>query len=405
MTEVAAGLSQASAEAIIESLRSGIPPTGHLRSFTVGRSHEIAQLEQTLGHGAADRGAALLVQANYGAGKTHLLRLLRELAFDAGYAVALVTVDSQGGVRFNRMDQVAAAVMRSVELDGNTASGIWNVFEAFGAIDPGSLSVEGQDTYERITARGRWDLSMELRSPGVYVALRTWVNVLRPSVRDVIIGWLSHPWEYKTARRRLYDELILALPVGLRDPRPDSAFYRDGVFVFDAGGHQQAWSVLADLDKLVRLCGRRGLVLLFDEFEDVIQNLNNIGWQQDAFYNLFRLFIGEDFPGLSYFAVTPEFVYKCQERLYDRQVYYFPVERFAELKRLEMTPIGPRDFTELAHRIRAVHGTAYGWDADDEYTDDEIDDEVTVLFTSQSTDQVRQAVEGLVGALDERLDG
>jgi len=36
------------AQRIIESLRQGIPPTGHVRRFTVGRESEIQQLKNRL---------------------------------------------------------------------------------------------------------------------------------------------------------------------------------------------------------------------------------------------------------------------------------------------------------------------------------------------------------------------
>lgn len=401
MSDSTASISPFDAEAIIESLRAGIPPAGRLREFTVGRRHEIERLESTL---EDQRDSALLVQANYGAGKTHLLRLLREMAFEKGYAVALVTVDSKAGVRFNRMDQIAGAVMRDIELDASTPPGVWNVFEAFGELEVEDLAPGPQQIYKRITANGRWDMSSELESPGLYVALRTWIHVTASNARHRIQDWLSYPWEYTSNRKELYSYLIETLPPSVRDPRPDSEFYSDGVFVFNAGGHRQAWEALGDIDKLVRVCGRRGLILLFDEFEDVIQNMNNIRLEQAAFVNLFRLFNGQDFPGRSYFAVTPEFSYKCRERLFDKFVYSFPVERFDELERLEMTPIEAEDFGVLASLIRSVHGRAYEWDADNEYADHEVEDLVTSLFANTSADQVRQAVEGLVESLDQRLD-
>ncbi len=166
-------LDTSSATKAIESLRLGIPPLGHLRSFTVGRSEEIGQLERSLANGGLDsRGSARLVQAMYGAGKTHLMRLLRELALDAGYCVALVTVDSQAGVRFNRMDQVAGAVMRELEIDPDRGPGAWHLFERFGDLEPDDLAAADRTVHERITAEGRWDMTTEMDSAGLYVALR-----------------------------------------------------------------------------------------------------------------------------------------------------------------------------------------------------------------------------------------
>lgn len=89
------------AERIIESLRCGTPPEGHVTEFTVGRGEEVNELKSILLSGSTN---ALLIKSNYGSGKTHLLRLTREMALSSGYAVSLITLDSKSGVRFNRMD-------------------------------------------------------------------------------------------------------------------------------------------------------------------------------------------------------------------------------------------------------------------------------------------------------------
>ncbi|HEU5149554.1 MAG TPA: BREX system ATP-binding domain-containing protein [Iamia sp.] len=397
-------MSRSEAEKAIESLRTGIPPVGHLRRFTVGRASEIQRLEETLRRPNEHRGEALLVQANYGAGKTHLLRLIRELALDEGFAVALVTVDSRSNVRFNRMDQVAAAVMRELEVDHSSGKGAWTLFDAFAACDPTLLNARQRDVHERISAGGRWDMSDELKSPGLWVALRAWIHASTDATRDLVKDWLSSPWSYESTPGEMYRQLVAGLRPAVRDPRPDRTMFSEGVFHFRKHGHAQAWSVLSDLDVLSRLCGRRGLVLLFDEFEDVIQNMNNIGLEQDAFVNLFRLFSGERFGGMSYFAVTPDFAEKCRDRIYSKMLYEFPVERFNDLARFEVSPIRKRDLVGLAESIRTTHGCAYEWEAQGRYTDRELEALVERLYRRRSADQIRQAIQGIVVALDERID-
>ena len=66
----------------IESLRKGIPPDGLVREFTVGREDEIEDLSSRLKDNV---GTALLLKANYGSGKTHLLRFIREEALENDY--------------------------------------------------------------------------------------------------------------------------------------------------------------------------------------------------------------------------------------------------------------------------------------------------------------------------------
>jgi chromosomal replication initiation ATPase DnaA len=98
---------------VIESLRKGIPPDGFVSHFTVGRQNEINQLTRWL---SEQNGGALLLNANYGSGKTHLLRFIREKALAKNYAVSTITLDAGSAVRFNRMDQMFGSVLRNIEL-------------------------------------------------------------------------------------------------------------------------------------------------------------------------------------------------------------------------------------------------------------------------------------------------
>ena len=90
-------------------MRKGIPPDGFVRYFTVGRESEIAQLRAKLN---PNGGGALLLKANYGSGKTHLLRFIREHALEENWVVSVISLDSAAAVRFNRMDQIGRASCR-----------------------------------------------------------------------------------------------------------------------------------------------------------------------------------------------------------------------------------------------------------------------------------------------------
>lgn len=84
-----------------------------VKHFTVGRQSEVAQLLEYL---RSNKPCSVLLQANYGSGKTHLLRFLRECALASGFAVSAVTLDAKSAVRFNRMDQILGAIFRNLEL-------------------------------------------------------------------------------------------------------------------------------------------------------------------------------------------------------------------------------------------------------------------------------------------------
>jgi hypothetical protein len=389
------------AEIIIESLRMGVPPSGHLQEFTVGRRDQLAQLAATIQDRDATDPAALLIQANYGAGKTHLLRLIREIALEEGFAVAFVTVDSRSGVRFNRMDQICSAVMREIEVPGIEGKGINTLFDYYFQVDEDSLLMRTQSRRSALSSDGKWSRCREIKSVPLWIALRGWHLSLDRQVRDIVQSWLSASWEYTSQRSYLYTALVDRLPPKIRSFQTASEMYRTGALTFSGSGHENSWLALEDLHTLAQLSGLRGLVLLFDEFEDVIQNLNRINLQRVAFTNLLTLMGNERFTGWKYFAVTPEFVSKCQDRLAEKFQYDFPEEDFDYLERIKMDPVRESDFLELAKRVREVHGIAYDWDSKNLFSDRDLRECVKKLYSRSSNDQVRLAMTGLVSALDD----
>ena len=397
-------LDPAAAERIVEQMRYGVPPPDYVRLFTVGRESQLRELERSLSAPTNDHGSALLVKANYGAGKSHLLKVVREIALDAGYAVSLVVVNSQEGVRFNRLDTILGSVCREIEVSHSGKKGVGKLLDRFAQAPPGKLGNEIGEVRERISSRGRWDHSEYLKSPAVYAALRAWLASDDAELHHLIEDWLSNPANYRGQRKLLYYRLVYDLRGSFRDPRQEWQFYADEVFLFHTGGHRQAWDALADLDLVAKAGGLRGLVLLFDEFEDVIQNLNRRDLQHAALLNLFRFFAGDRFPGMSYFAVTPDFAAKCKRELLSRGVYEFDYRRFDALPFFELEPVTEKEFLELADKIRRAHGIAHRWDSASELGTAELSRLVRRLWAVASPERVRRAIQGVVQALDEKLE-
>jgi hypothetical protein len=393
------------AERIVENLRFGVPPPEYVRTFTVGREEELKELQASLESPSEDTGAALLVRANYGAGKSHLLQIVREMALEANYATSLVVVNAQEGVRFNRMDTVFGAVCREIEVKGFSSPGVGALFDAYAAVADKKLSPELDEFRARLSSNGRWDHSELLEAPGIYIALRAWLHSQDGRTRNLIVDWLQNPQNYRGQRKLLYQELVEKLRSSFRDPRAEWQYYAEEVFIFHTGGHRQSWDALSDLHQVARLAGCRGLILLFDEFEDVVQNLNRRDLQEQAFLNLFRFFTGDRYPGMSYFAVTPDFVEKCKVELLTRGVYDFDFSRFDDLPFFELSEISQEDFVDLARRIRSVHALAYSWEAESLCDDVQLRGLAQKLWTIASPDRVRRAIQGVVEALDESLEG
>lgn len=385
------------AQSIVENLRSGIPPSGHLQTLTVGRDQEINRLHTILQRGVPP---VTLLEANYGTGKSHLLHLIRELALDDGYAVSTVTVDSKAQVRFNRMDQVLGAIIRNLSLPNNCENGIRGFLNLLSRrVEEAKTGGSNAQFFEELSHNWTWDYSNRLRSPALFLAIRGWCtgNV---ETQQFVEDWLYQPWNYKTQRKAVYNELIGKHHSRFRDPRPEWKFYGDQIFSFWDLSYQQSWDTLADLHDLARRLGFKGLVLLFDEFEDVIQNLQ-INHRESAYWNLFEFYRGE-FPGLSFFAVTPEFVIKTERAFLSNQRHDFDFATLHNLPTFQMTPLTDVDLVELAMRIVQVHQAAYGWSGD--VSEQDVNDVVREFANLSLADRVRQVVKEVVRFLDDAVE-
>ncbi len=382
------------AQRVIESLRKGIPPDGFVRHFTVGRSKEISELQQRLQDCA---GTALLLKANYGSGKTHLLRFIREEALAQNYAVSVVTLDSSANVRFNRMDQMLGAICRNIEIPG--AHGVKGVRYFLESLKEKIQEEADGEFWTKLSNGGKWDYSQCLQSRALFVAVRAWVFDDR-DVCLLIEDWLLNPWQYKTERKRLYLTLVENMRRHFRDPRSAAKFYADEVFTFHTNGYAQSWATVRDLDCLARAAGMQGLIILFDEYEDVITNLKNVSHQEAAFWNLFDFFSGQAFPVKTFYAVTPDFVEKCKNRLSAKGRWDFDFSRFDALPRFEMSPLDLSHLVDLGKRIASVHALAYGWNSQAAVSGSDISAWMQEATRVQVQDRTRHAITLAVKQLD-----
>ena len=182
-------------------------------------------------------------------------------------------------------------------------------------------------------------------------------------------------------------------------------FYNGNVFRFDTQDYIQSWSALRDFDNLSRALGLRGMIILFDEFEDVITNLRNVAHQEAAFWNLFQFYSGKQFPGKTFYAVTPEFVEKCKARLLNKGRWDFDFSRFDSLPRFEMSPLEASHLLELSKRVVHVHEIAYGWKPSEIVSDNSINIVLNEAIRSQVQDRTRRAIIAIVRYLDDMLQG
>ncbi len=388
-------MNSSEAQQVIESLRKGIPPNGFVRHFTVGRKTEIESLTERL---QRISGGALLLQANYGSGKTHLLKFIKEEALSRNYVVSTVTLDANSSVRFNRMDQIFGEICRNIEIP--TFPPMQGLKSFFDRIIFSIRENKNNQFWNEVTNYGLWDFSDKLFSSAMFVALRAWYFG-GADVQNIVSDWLYQSWNYKSQRKKLYQKLVNDFERHFRDSRRDWEFYRDNVFNFSYNKYYQSWGALNDLNDMSLNAGFNGLVILFDEFEDVITNLNNISYQETAFMNLFHFYTGEKFSGKTFFAVTPSFTEKCKKVLIQKDRWHFDFSIFDVLPTFELSPLDKKDLRELSIRILDAHGIAYDWEPDLIMKNSQLRSIIDEAMLAQIQDRARYAIKSVVNALDD----
>lgn len=388
-------------EIVIESLRNGIPPEEKISELTVGRYDEINRLKQILDD---NQSIALLLNANIGCGKTHLLKFIKQEAMRKEYVTSLITLDSSSNIRFNRIDQILGQVCRNIQIPENSSRSIRYLFD--GLYDDNS----DDDFFEELSNENSWNRSHLLKSPSFYIALRAWyfsyMEDHEEGIDNIIEDWLFNPNNYQNQRKYLYNNLISSnfLRKKFREPRSEWQFYNysEGIFNFRNQNYRQSWDALEDLNDIAMGAGYQGLVILVDEFEDVIHNLRNIKYQQKAFENLFRFF-AKKFPGIIFFAVTPDFVNRCKTVLLEKGVYDYDFSSFDDLEKIEMSPLITEQIIDVSERIMSFHEIAYDYRIS-ESTQNAIRNLCIQSSKIALEDRVRQTIKYIIKILDSKID-
>jgi len=389
---------------IIESLRYGKPPEGYTHLLTVGRKKEINRLLKIL----SEESKSYLVEANYGVGKTHLLEFIKEKALELNFVTSLISLDSSSEARFNRMDQIFGQICRNIQVPKNNQKSVRYLFDSLFDLN-NQNKPESKEYLIKISNNNKWNENHFLKSEAMYIAVRAWKfsyeNGHNIKIDSLIEDWLFNPFNYYTQRKYLYTELIAKLKKWFNDSRPEWKFYdtNEGIFNFQIKGYSQSWDALHDLYTISIAAGYKGLILLIDEFEDVIHNLKKINYQQDAFWNLFEFFLKKRFPGIAFFAVTPGFVKKCKELLYFKGIFDEDyLSKFDMLEKIELSPLTSKDLVELSEKIISIYSNAYQWNINSE-----VKKKIKEICIESSNiaieDRVRQTIKEIITVLDQEM--
>lgn len=327
--------------------QAGQPPEQGIRFVNVGNESYLGVIDQEylgLLLGEARGSSFKLVQGYFGAGKTHFLYCVRDLAWRRGFLTALVGL-SAAECPFDRRLAVYQAVAARLSLPP---------------------AAEGQEPVRGLPGVLRALVEERAAQLGGQV-LAGWV---RDSYERAAVEW--HPF-----RRAAAAFLRAAAAQADADPAleawllgeqvPASALRGHGVF--DGPAESNAFGMLRSLLQTIVHLGQPGTVLLFDEMDRTLslgrRRTRELG---DNLRQLIDLCSLSELPAtLFLYAVPPEFLSQVvpeypalQQRLQapvalSRQTPKAPV---IDLERMDLDP--EPLLVELGERLLAVEEAAYG---------------------------------------------
>ncbi len=284
----------AAAHDVVESLRSGIPPKRFVASYSVGMEQFLKDVRATLLDSQSGRGKIRFLMGHWGSGKTHLLRLLRDEAFDADYLVSTVELDVDQ-TPFHKFEQVFYEVVRGVGSPG-----------VHGAGD--GRAAPFAEVLRRAILRGD-------AAPGATVA----ADRLREA-KEALFANDGIDVDFRRVVAHYWDTFLpdAADQLALDDTRGrllqwfagegGLSSYRAAFGVQKMVDRTNARRLLQSLGLFARHLGYRGLVVLFDEAEMAYSVMRRSSLKQ-AHNNLLHLInsIDESEGVFLIYAATPDF--------------------------------------------------------------------------------------------------
>ncbi len=317
-------VTQSSARRIVRNLKRGVFPHDDIDLFTAGRENECVAVNSALGDVEQGGNRHFFLEASYGYGKSHMLKLIEAIALKCGFAVSWVTTDNYAHA-FNHPSRYLHALLENLRVPN-------------------------------------------LHRCGLAEACYYW---LRNSERENILKWASSQ-----------------APIAFRGPLIDMGAHEEedsfkdwhrsrleGRDIQHKSGRPHFLEVIERLAATTALCraaSLKGTVFLFDEVESVATLLANVKSRLLS-YELINSFIDvHRFPhSLFVFASTVDFGIKVRIDSRDCADYGYPEgNRFAkrwsaeDVTLLKLKPIGQNDNCKILRMIRTMHEIAYDWSSD-----------------------------------------
>lgn len=362
---------------IVESLRKGIPPKRGVREYSVGHDKLIEGIKKYLLDCIGDTGLIRFVCGSWGSGKTHLFRLLAEVAFRENLAVSSVELNANSTV-LNKFNTIFAEIVRQIKSP-----------EYF----------EGRREDELVSFNSILEESYYYHCCGQ----RKRPSNITPQDHDKAIKIIM-------ANKQIdidFKKMICAYWESLRDNLPDSNQKQEEIIQWfcgegSIGQYRKKYEVskiitkensklmLHSLVNFIKSSGYKGLLILFDEAEQYYSIIRKSDLQQ-AHNNLLALINNiESLSGLILiYATTPDFFYDEKHGIkrygalagrIGQPEENRPPRALDSIWNLDAIRFDLLDYFEAANKIRDIYCKAYPEEASKLPTVDELKIRVEGLY-------------------------
>ncbi len=313
-------LGREGAQGIVNALRRGVPASEGADYYSVGRENLLAQVRDDLSGAADGKSMVRFLDADIGQGKTHVLYLLRELAFAHGFAVSIVTL-SQGSCPLYDYMNVYGQIMwglRTADQRGKPA--LANIIDRW---------------VEDVRALPKWrvrqiveGLPPDLRS--IMAAYAQVVNMFRPD-ETLRLGILEH---------------LCGKSLAVRDMRR--------LEILVKVDQDNALRMLSEVAATIRYIGFKGVCILFDEAE-AIHSFSASSQRAQAYANLQQIILqSRGFPHCYFvYATTPSF--------FEGYGSEWILEQLGQDSIMELPSLGEAEREALGAKVAQIYGIAGGW--------------------------------------------
>jgi len=301
-------------------LKRGVFPPESIERLTVGRDPEIHRIKRTLEITSKDSAQYDFIQADYGYGKSHLLRIIESIALKSGFGVTSSIFDGYENA-FNHPARYIRGLYKNLKVSSKADVGFSNLI----------------------------------------------VSLLESSDRNQILDWANEIdyWDVGRQTRGIAcdNQLNLTNRKAILDCQ--HLIYRSG---------RTDYLLYEKVKTLVSLCkfmNLKGLVILADEVESIATLLPTVRSRFRSYEILQELTSGNSLKNCCiYFAVTPDFGNRIQYDASYGNYYQYEYEsgcRFIKrwetdrIQRTILNSISVEDNVELCSILLGLHKSAYSW--------------------------------------------